>query len=80
MTGVTPLHRCGRCGEAGQPVSVTHGDDVYRANACEACIEGVTAFLATQRPIFQALLAVGVARETANVMMTAKLDFERSKR
>lgn len=47
---------------------------------CWVCFEETASELERERVVFEGLLAMGIDRETANIMMIAKHDHERSRR
>lgn len=71
------LHRC----PCGAPARVRHfwfaGQKVGTAPICDGCFDAGEAQLARVRPVFDAMLGVGVSREIANEVMcylTLRLD------
>lgn len=75
MGDVVQLHRCSRCGAAGKRTELAKdGVTVAEFSACDACIDAVTGTLARVRPVFDAMLAVGIDREVANDAMTFLLE------
>lgn len=78
MDNVIPLFPCGCCGKPAARLTIAQeGIDVASGLACATCIEQAEEFLVGERKIFEMLLAAGVSREAANVMMVAKHQFER---
>jgi len=81
QSNVTPLRKCGECGEPARPRTLVYREgepDMLELPfyACDACIASSDERLAKERLVFEALLAAGVDRATANVMMIAKHDYE----
>lgn len=75
MNVVVPLFACKRCGEPGKTVGLQHaGTTVAVLHACHGCIDQTAAELARVRPVFDAMLAAGVARDLANDVMTFLLE------
>jgi hypothetical protein len=73
VSDIIPLFRCGRCGAAGDPVSIElDGEQVATARACEACVQRGVEFLAGERVLFDVIIAAGVDEACANVMMMAR--------
>ena len=68
---ITPIRRCALCGELARPVDIEfQGAVVAEVSACDACIEQTEAELAQVRPVFRAMLDVGVPHEIADETMT----------
>lgn len=72
MGEVIAIH--GRCQDCGRPHSRAVRNVLQRL--CEACFGKAAAYMEKQRELFEGLLALGVDRETANVMMMAKHEHE----
>lgn len=73
---VVPLF--GRCRSCKQPLGSgpEHVDQVV-GTLCRTCFERSAAFMVTEKELFELLLAAGVTRPIANVMMIAKHEAER---
>ena len=71
---VTPIFSC-KCGAAALPVDVElDGVMVGTGRACNACLENAKRTLGRMRPIFDAMISVGVDNKLANDTMTFLLD------
>ncbi len=70
---VLTLH--GRCQKCKTPHGAAERTVLDRL--CDPCFEVSVAFMAEEKKLFEALLARGIDRETANVMMIAKHEHER---
>ena len=74
---VIHMRACGRCGNASLARTLALNEaPVANFNACDKCLIEVASRLEKERVVFEGLLALGVARDTANVMMIAKYDHE----
>jgi hypothetical protein len=70
MGGVVPIFRCGRCGAPGAPVDVVHeGERLLTVHACRPCLAEVKLELARVRPVYEAMLEVGLSRAFADDLM-----------
>lgn len=75
MSNVSPLFKCGRCGGPSKPFDLTlNGEPHSSGFGCGACIDQTIDDLARVRPVFDAMLTVGVDRVLANDTMTFLLE------
>ena len=76
MSNVVPLRKC-VCGAPGtirEAYVCGSPEDIATFVACDACTERSLKFLARVRPVFEAMIAVGVPGQIANDTMSFLLD------
>jgi hypothetical protein len=72
---VVDLFRCKGCGAPGTRRTLCYqGESLAHFVSCDACVAVMDAVLKRVRPVFDALIAVGVDRDLANATMTFLLD------
>jgi hypothetical protein len=79
-SNVVPFLRC-KCGAAAKRVELCLRDEpLAQFNSCQACLDETNDTLDRVRPVFEAMIAAGIDRETANETMTYLLDLVEAKR
>jgi hypothetical protein len=69
MSNVIPFRRC-KCGSAAKEAELCFGEDAIGAFfACDDCLNKTAAEIESVKPVFDAMIAVGVSREHANETM-----------